>query len=109
MPRPKKTTKQSAAKAKTKVARGRPVEKKLPPRIDATAEEIAAAIFALPVDYKWQYNQDGARKVYKCVECGEAVYYPDTLYPDTLYPDTLYPDTLYRDGRCEVCKKAMAG
>ena len=94
MPRPKKTTKQSAAKAKTKVAWGRPVEKKLPPRIDATAEEIAAAIFTLPVDYKWQYNRDGAKKVYKCVDCGETVFYPDTLY---------------RDGRCKVCKKAMAG
>ena len=95
MPRTrKKTAKRIAAKVGTKAARGRPVEKKLPPRIDATPEEIARAMFAMPADYKWQYNQDGARKVYKCVECGEAVYYPDTLY---------------RDGRCKVCKEAMAG
>ena len=88
MPRtPRKAAKRSADKIKTKVARGRPVEKKLPPRIDATAEEIAVAMFNLPADYQWQYNRDGARKDYKCVECGEAVYYPDTLY---------------RDGRCKV-------
>jgi formylmethanofuran dehydrogenase subunit E len=95
MPRTRgKTAKQSATKAKTKVARGRPVEKKLPPRIDATPEQMAQAMFALPADYKWQYDQGGARKVYKCVDCGEAVYYPETLY---------------RDGRCKACKKAMAG
>ena len=89
MPRPKKTTKQSAAKAKTKAARGRPVEKKLPPRIDATPEEMARAMFALPADHQWQYD---SRTVYQCVDCEKMV---------------AYPDTLYRDGRCGDCKKAL--
>ena len=54
MPRTRgKPAKQSATKAKTKVARGRPVEKKLPPRIDATPQQMAQAMFALPADYKW--------------------------------------------------------
>ena len=47
--------KRGATKAKNRVmaTRGRPVEKKLPPRIDATPEEMAQAMFALPADYKW--------------------------------------------------------
>ena len=91
MPRTrKKAAKRIAAKTRTKVARGRPVEKKLPPRIDATPEQMAQAMFALPADHQWQY---GPRTVYKCVDCEKAVHYPETLY---------------RDGRCGACKKAVA-
>ena len=84
--------KRSATKIKNRVmaTRGRPVEKKLPPRIDATPEQMAQAMFALPADHEWQY---GPRKVYQCVDCGQAVYYPDTLC---------------QDGRCGACKKALA-
>ena len=71
--------------------RGRPVEKKLPPRIDATPEQMAQAMFALPADHEWQY---GPRTVYRCVDCEKAVHYPDTLY---------------RDGRCGDCKQGRGG
>ena len=65
---------------------GRPMERKYPPRIDATAEEIAHVVLNAgrpmgPVEAR-EYN---------CMDCGRAVYYPETLY---------------RDGRCEGCRKA---
>ena len=73
---------------------GRPA-RPLPPRVDATAEDMAQAMFAVPADHQWKYPNAGPEgPVYRCVDCGEAVYYPDTLY---------------RDGRCKACKKAMAG
>jgi hypothetical protein len=61
----------------------------LPPRIDATAEEIAQVFMRTPppgppVDLE---------KVYRCVACEREVYYPEILY---------------RDGRCEDCRKASA-
>ena len=74
MPRPKKE-------------RGRPLERRYPPRVDATAEEIAQAMFTLPANREWAYMKNG-NTVYRCQDCGKAVYYPDTLY---------------RDGRCEGC------
>ena len=76
MPRPKKE-------------RGRPLERLYPPRIDATAEDIAKAMFAMPADHKWQYEAVEGGAVYRCGECGEAVYYPATLY---------------QDGRCSDCR-----
>ena len=63
------------------------MERKYPPRIDATAEEMAQAMFAVPADHEWEYEKSGP-KVYRCRVCQQAVYYPDTLY---------------RDGRCETC------
>jgi formylmethanofuran dehydrogenase subunit E len=81
------------AERKRKPERGRPMENLYPPRVDATPEEIAKAMFALPADHQWEYEQGGERKVYRCVECNKAVYYPDTLY---------------LDGRCEDCKTALA-
>ena len=76
--------------AKQKKTRGRPVTRHLPPRIDATLEEMAKALFALPADHQWRYEQNGG-KVYRCSKCEREVSYPDTLY---------------RDGRCEDCHKA---
>ena len=61
---------------------GRPMINRYPPKIDASPEEIVGAIFkaaTMPLE---------GRKDYKCQECGEKVYYPDTLY---------------RDGRCIRC------
>ena len=71
--------------------RGRP-GRKYPPRIDATAEEMAQAIFRLPANHDWEYETDGG-KVYRCVGCEREVYYPEMLY---------------RDGRCEACKTGLA-
>ena len=76
-----------ATKRKNKKERGRPLVRKYPPRVDAAPEEIAKAMFALPSDYQWQYEEDGG-KVYRCVDCER---------------DVNYPETLYRDRRCEGC------
>lgn len=59
--------------------RGRPTVNKLPPRIDATPEEIAQVFLRTPPDRKWEY-QKNRRADYKCGECGRSVYYPETLY-----------------------------
>ncbi len=37
--------------------RGRPVTKSLPPRIDASPEAIAKAMFELPRDHEWEYEK----------------------------------------------------
>ena len=63
-----------------------------PPRVDATPEEIAQAMFSLPAGHKWEYKEAGRKgTVYRCVDCEREVNYPDTLY---------------RDGRCETCHAA---
>ena len=57
-------------------ARGRPVKYELPPRIDATAEELAQVIFRSkpqPFTHAPRYN---------CAGCGRKVMYPDILYKD---------------------------
>lgn len=69
-----------------KKERGRPLERKYPPRIDATAEEIVAAMFRRPADREWQYEKETPE--YRCANCGHEVNHPETLY---------------RDGRCEAC------
>ncbi len=75
---------------KTKKQRGRPLKHVYAPRVDAAPEEIAKAMFALPADHEWQYEQDGG-KVYRCLDCLREVNYPETLY---------------RDGQCEECHEA---
>ena len=72
--------------------RGRPMKAKnrYPPRVDATADDMARAMFSLPADHEWEYEK--APPEYRCSDCGEAVHYPDTLY---------------RDGRCEACHRAV--
>ena len=64
-----------------KKARGRPI-RPLPPRTDATVDELVEAFFrptGPAVDFK---------KVYQCVVCERVV---------------TFPDILYRDGKCEQC------
>ena len=39
--------------------RGRPLKRKYPPKVDATAEEMAQAIFRTPVDHEWEYEAEG--------------------------------------------------
>ena len=75
--------------SKVKRERGRPA-RPLPPRIDGTPEAMAQAMFRLPADYEWQYEREGGA-VYRCVECGREVGYPETLY---------------NDDRCEECHAA---
>ncbi len=56
--------------------RGRPTEKHLPPRTDASMDELAEAMFSLPADHHWQYD---AKTDYHCRACRRPVRYPDTL------------------------------
>ena len=42
--------------------RGRPVERPMPPRIDAPPEEIMRAFFRLPLDHDWQYDRKAKDK-----------------------------------------------
>ena len=74
-----------------KKERGRPA-RPLPPRVDATAEEMARAMFALSPDHEWGYEKEDG-KTYRCKDCEREVSYPDTLY---------------RDGRCEDCRNTPA-
>lgn len=62
MPRPKKP-------------RGRPTKNLLPPKIDATPEQIAQTFFRKrPLD-------DGlVIKAYRCAQCEREVHYPETLF-----------------------------
>ena len=73
-----------------KKERGRPLERKYPPRVDATAEDMAQAMFAVPADHEWAYLK--SEPEYRCADCGREVRYPDTLY---------------RDGRCADCHTAV--
>ena len=43
---------------------GRP----LPPKIDATMEDMAKAMMAMPSDHEWQYEK-GEGKIYQCWVC----------------------------------------
>lgn len=65
-----------------KKERGRPV-RGYPPRIDATPEQLAEVLLRAgrptkPVDDS---------RVYRCVDCKRAVYYPETLYNDGRCPE----------------------
>lgn len=71
--------------------RGRP-GRSLPPRIDATMEELARAMMEKPTEYQYQ-NDKGEGKVYQCERCKRAVSFPETLY---------------QDGLCETCHGAVA-
>ena len=63
--------------ARRKKALGRPA-RPLPPRTDATPEELAKAMFALPADREWKYLGEGPRDN-QCRACGEEVSYPNVL------------------------------
>ncbi len=65
---------------------GRP-SKPLPPRVNATPEQLAQVFLALPANYEWKYITEGPPG-YRCVDCERAISYPETLYDD---------------GRCEEC------
>ena len=63
-----------------KKERGRPA-RPLPPKIDATPEEIAQVFLRTPAPGP----KIEETRVYRCADCGREVNYPETLY---------------RDGRC---------
>lgn len=66
-----------------KKPRGRPPIRPLPPRADATPEELARVFFkGKPGD------EAGFPAVYKCAGCERVV---------------AFPEILYRDKRCEDC------
>ena len=73
---------------KRKKALGRPMEKRYPPKIDATPEEIAQAMFRASLDTVVDTD-----KVYRCEGCAREVNYPEVLY---------------RDGRCGECAEMLA-
>ena len=58
-----------------KKERGRPMERKYPPRIDATPEQLVQVMFNTPPDAVLK-----ERKEYRCSGCDREVYYPETLY-----------------------------
>ena len=60
---------------------GRPA-RPLPPRVDATAEEIAQVFTRTPAPR----SEVDETRVYRCLDCGREVHHPEILY---------------RDGRCE--------
>ena len=62
------------------------MEKGYPPKIDASPEEIAQAMFRASPG-----TAIDAAKVYRCKECAREVNYPEALC---------------RDGRCEACHTA---
>ena len=63
---------------------GRPSKKVLPPRIDATPEEVAHVVLNAG-----RPKGPVVNKLYYCKECRRQV---------------AWPETLYRDGRCEQCR-----
>ena len=70
-----------------KKERGRPVTRRLPPRIDAPPEQIAQAMFRLPANHRGRYERNGGAE-YHCAAGQREVHYPETLY---------------NDGRCQEC------
>ena len=49
---------------------GRPLKRPYPPRVDATPEDIAQAMFSLPAGRKWEYMEAGPDgPVYRCADC----------------------------------------
>ena len=53
-----------------KKERGRPLKKLYPPRVDATPEDMAQAMFSLPAGRKWEYVEAGPKgTVYRCADC----------------------------------------
>ena len=63
--------------AERKRQRGRPAINPLPPRADATPEELVRAFFQGKPGDELDFPM-----VYHCAECGEQVSFPDVLYRD---------------------------
>lgn len=61
-----------------KKERGRPPSKTLPPRIQATPEQLAQAMFAMSADHKWKYL-GGKETDYRCGRCENPVSYQEVL------------------------------
>ena len=61
----------------------------LPPRIDASAEEIARMVLNTPPPQSWKYLEEMG-VTYRCVDCGREV---------------TFPEVMNNDNRCEGCAK----
>ena len=70
--------------ARKKKEIGRPV-RGYPPRVDATPEQIANRVLNAG-----RRKSPYAQRTYRCKDCRESIYYPDTLH---------------EDGRCSKCHK----
>lgn len=71
--------------ARRKKELGRPTQALLP-RMDATPQELAKAMFALRANHEWKYLGKGP-PAYQCQACGETVSYPNVLTRAGLYAD----------------------
>ena len=69
--------------------RGRPMERRYPPRIDAPPEVIARVV--LNAKPTVPFGDAPERLEYRCRDCDRRVDYPETLY---------------QDGCCEQCHVA---
>ena len=75
---------------KPKKERGRPLKRPYPPRVDATPEDMAQAMFSHTRRSQVGVPRKLARKG-RCIRCADCER------------EVNYPETLYRDGRCETC------
>lgn len=73
---------------RSKRAPGRPMERGFPPRLDATADEIATAVLTAPVG-----RSESEPMEFRCHDCAKVVEYPNTLS---------------RMGRCKECAPDVA-
>ena len=64
--------------------RGRPTQYLLPPRINATAEQLAAAVLSGKVR---QVQEEQFPTAFNCEECGREVAHPEILYDDNRCAD----------------------
>ena len=71
--------------ARKKKERGRPPGHPLPPRIEATPEQLAQAMFSVPADHRWKYRE-GEFDAYRCRDCERVVSYPEVLSAVGLCP-----------------------
>ena len=71
---------------RAKKQRGRP-PRPLPPRIDATAEEVARVLLSRPAPVG-----EVEERTYRCSACQRPVYFPEVLYSD---------------GQCQDCHEEL--
>ena len=77
-----------------KRGRGRPPKYVLPPRIDATAEEVARAV--LQVKPKDTEPESFLPVTHRCEGCGRVVEFPEIYYTDRRCKDCTDPHEVVR-------------